>query len=156
MVIEKLRGVASYLLLETPGRRKSLEQWAEALTASGRIISARVKEAQGDEAKNRIQLNHIVGIERWSQRRLRVFLGQPAVRDEYDGYRPGEKLSLAELLDVFETARAETVATLGQIASMPPQELPPTVEHNQYGPLSLYAWIRYLDMHAAWEARRIR
>jgi hypothetical protein len=151
-----LRKFAGDLLLEKPGRRKSLAQWSEALAASGEKLARRVEAAQGDEARNRARLNHIIGIERWGQRRLRVFLGQPPVRDEYDGYRPGGNVPLAELVAAFRSARAETIEIVQMLAEVPPDTLPATVDHNQYGPLSVYAWLRYLDMHAAWEARRIR
>lgn len=30
------------------------------------------------------------------------------------------------------------------------------VKHNQYGPLTLGAWLRYLDMHANLETKRIK
>ncbi|MEX1018701.1 MAG: hypothetical protein WDZ49_03535 [Litorilinea sp.] len=152
----KLRQFLSAVLLERPGRRKTLVEWPVALTASGERLVARVVNAQGDEARNREVLSHVVGIERWCQRRLRTFLGQPPVRDEYDGYRPGATASLAEQLAAFRAARADTIALVQELAEALPEPDEATVDHNQYGPLSVYAWIRYLDLHANWEARRIR
>lgn len=152
----KLRKFANSMLLEGPGRRRPLAQWPRALAESGERIAARVHRARGNAERNGAILNHIVGIERWCQRRLRVFLGQPPVRDEYDGYRPQSSLALAEQLAAFRAARGETIALVEEILATPFEALPETVEHNQHGALSIYAWLRYLELHANWEARRIR
>jgi hypothetical protein len=156
MIAGKLRRFANDLLLEGPGRRKSLTEWKQALAKSGETLVARAEKATGDETKTRNALNHIIGIERWAQRRLRVFSGEAPVRDEYDPYRPGTGLQVSDLIAAFRAAREETIALVETLANIPEAERPETVEHNQHGPLSLYGWIRYLDMHASWEAKRIR
>lgn len=156
MFAGKLRQWANHILLENPGRRKSLDEWAQTLQRTKTRLAKRLAAAKGDEAHNRAILNHIIGIERWGQRRLRVFLGQPSVRDEYDGYRPRKGQTWPELVAEFEATRDETVAIVEQLAAVPEETLPPSVNHNQHGALSVYAWLRYMDMHASWEARRIR
>lgn len=155
MITGKLRRFVNQFLLEKPGRSRTLEQWIQVLIESGERLRARAAAAE-DTPANRARLNHITGIERWTQRRLRVFLGQLPVRDEYDGYRPGENLNWHDQMAAFTKARSETVALLRKLAAAEQSTLPPVVEHNQLGPLSLYAWIRYIHMHAGWEFRRIR
>lgn len=143
---------ATGVFLERPGRTKSLDEWQVALTASGAAIDQRAAAAK-DPVKASIVLRHISGIERWGQRRLQVFLGAPPIADEYDGYRPGTDLNLDEQREVFRETRAATVALVDALKSTP--NAPKTVVHNDYGPLTVRGWLRYLDVHASLESKKI-
>lgn len=142
------------LVLELPGQRKSLAAWADQLVASGEQIDRCAATAK-DGAKAQQLLRHISGIERWGQRRLRVFLGESAIMDEYNGYRPATNLSIDEQRAFFRSTRAETVALVRQLAQT---QIEPTmrVTHNDFGPLTPRGWVRYLDMHASIESKKIK
>ncbi|MCJ7624103.1 MAG: hypothetical protein MUO76_11415 [Anaerolineaceae bacterium] len=89
---------------------------------------------------------HIIGIERWGQRRLRVALGEPFELDEYDEYQPSEDLGWEELIDTFHNARRETAALAKAMGERGDAHI--YIRHNQFGDLSVRSWFRYLDMHA--------
>ena len=97
------QGVAS-MIIERPGRNKSLEQWCEELVKTGNKIEARAAAAENAPGASGV-LRHITGIERWSQNRLRVFLGEAYTRDEYDHYQPGTTLDLAGHIAASEDTR---------------------------------------------------
>ena len=153
-ISDALRDVVVRLVLERPAARRSISAWADALAASGAKLKARMA-ASADTPANRCLLRHIIGLERWGQRRMRVALGEPFINDEMDGYQPPADLNLAELIDVFLNTRVETVQIARQCAADPRAETA-LVRHNQLGPLSIRGWLRYLDMHASLEARRLR
>jgi len=146
-------GVAG-LIIERPAQNKSIEQWCGALAESGAAIEQRAAAAK-DPLKARDVMRHITGIERWSQGRLRAFLGASYVRDEYDGYQPGAELDLEGQIAAFHEARAETVELAQQLQAAG-SALPPTVEHNDFGPLSARGWLAYMDSHANREITRIK
>jgi hypothetical protein len=139
--------------LEWPVRDLSLAEMAEKLDVSGGRLQRTFAAAQ-DSPQNCRLLSHIVGIERWGQSRLRVALGAALARDEYDGYRPPRAATWAELQDAFSDTRQETVALARQLAQLDLAEV--TVPHNQFGGLTVRSWLRYLDMHASWEAKKLR
>lgn len=141
------------LLLVRPGRKHSFAEWAPKLVQDGEAIVQRIGAKQSPKAS--ATLRHMIGIERWGQRRLRVALGEPFVQDEYDGYQPNVNDDWATLLDAFRTTRQTTVALTQQLAAagMTDQVLIP---HNQFGPLPVRAWLSYLNTHANLESRRIR
>ena len=153
-ISDRFRDVVVRLILERPAARQSISAWADALAASGAKLKARMA-AIADTPANRRQLRHIIGLERWGQRRMRVALGEPFINDEMDGYQPPADLNLAELIDVFLNTRDETVQIARRCAADPRAETA-LVKHNQLGPLSIRGWLRYLDMHASLEARRLR
>jgi hypothetical protein len=74
--------------------------------------------------------------------------------DEYDGYRPARAAGWAELQDVFHSTRQQTVALARQLG--PAVEADVHVPHNQFGPLTVRSWLRYLDIHANMEAKKLR
>jgi hypothetical protein len=139
--------------LEQPFRNLTAEQMAERLELDGRTLE-RTFAAAKDSPDNRKLLSHIGGIERWGQSRLQVALGAPLAMDEYDGYRPPREASWAELQDAFRSTRQQTVALAGQLDQ--PVTSGVKVPHNQFGPLTVRSWLRYLDMHATWEAKKLR
>jgi hypothetical protein len=138
---------------ERHAKGKSYADLARQLQESESTVTQRMAKA-ADLARNREAARHIIGIERWGQRRLRSLLDEPLVIDEYDGYRPGDT-TLPTLLDAFKATRAETLTLLRALeqAQLP---LTRTVPHNDGGPMTIGAWIDYLASHASRESIRIR
>lgn len=147
------QGVAG-LIIERPAKNKSLEQWGEELAKTAKEIETRAAAAQNAAGASQT-LRHITGIERWSQNRLRVFLGESYTRDEYDNYQPGAALDLAGQIAAFQETRSETVALARQLQTAGPAA-PATVEHNDFGPLSARGWLAYINSHASRESTRIK
>lgn len=152
-IVEQIKNIVTEVALERPGRKYTLEQWAERLAASLTKIEARAAQTGNPEAARRI-LRHVTGIERWGQSRLRVFLGEPFSHDECDGYAPGDDQSLEQLVEAFRQSRAETIALTRRLAAAVPNG--ERVLHNQFGPLSARGWLAYLHGHAARESMLIR
>lgn len=138
---------------ERPVRTLSLADLADKLELEGRKLE-RTFAAAGDSDRNRAAVRHITGIERWSQSRLRIALGQPLVMDEYDDYRPARELDWPAMQDAFSETRRESVALARELveANADGVEIP----HNQYGDLTVRGWLQYLISHASLEAKRIR
>lgn len=139
--------------LSRPFNGLSAEEIARRLEQSGRTLE-RTFAAAKDSPHNRALLSHITGIERWGQSRLQVALGAPLVRDEYNGYRPPRDADWTALQAAFAATRTKTVAITQQLGAALDQ--PIAVLHNQFGPLRLRSWLRYLDMHANIEAKKLR
>ncbi|MFK7805234.1 MAG: hypothetical protein AB8G95_26620 [Anaerolineae bacterium] len=92
-------------------------------------------------------LNHLIGIEKWGQQRLRVALGDGAfVLDEHDDYRPRFGLSWNELQDVFSQTRIETLELAERIDAA--EKGGERVLHNDFGEISANHWLHYLRLHA--------
>jgi len=140
-------------IIERPGRKHALSGWAKELTTSGQDLAAKFAAAPDTDA-NRQVVNHLIGIERWGTRRLRVFLGAPLDQEEYDGYRPAQELTLSALRAAFTATRAETIDVVSQLIAANVNDTP-KVLHNQIGPITARGWMRYLHMHAAWEAKKV-
>ncbi len=153
-ILDPIKKVAADFILERPFRNKDFSQLAEKLTLSGQILEDRIRRAR-DTDRNRGILSHIIGIERWGQARLRVFLGEPFTLDEYDGYRPSQDATWDELAQAFRATRAQTVALIRELAAREP-EPGARVLHNQFGPLTARGWLRYLDFHANAESKKFR
>ena len=148
-----LRESITNRFLERPFRNLSAAQMAQRLELDGRTLE-RTFAAAKDSEHNRQLLSHVSGIERWGQSRLRVALGEPLAMDEYDGYRPAREASWAELQDAFRSTRQQTVALAGQLDQTVIGGV--KVPHNQFGPLTVRSWLRYLDIHANMEAKKLR
>ena len=141
-------------LLERQAKNRSPEELTAALANSRGEVAERLRRA-ADTERNREVANHIVGIERWGQRRLRGALGEAPVQDSYHGYRLPETASLDELQQAFDTTRQDTL----QLAqTLQTNDVDPTtqVRHNGLGALSVKAWLVYLDGHAKRESTRLR
>jgi hypothetical protein len=141
------------MLLERPAQKLTLDELAAQLESSGAKL-AQHYVAGADAESNREHLRHIIGIERWGQGRLKVFLGAPLEMDDYDGYLPADDLGWTALQDEFTTTREKTVALARELAAAK-LDTSPTVPHNQYGKLTAYAWLHYLDTHANLESEQI-
>jgi hypothetical protein len=139
---------------EWSGRNLTWEAIGQKLEQSGKKVARRMQAAD-DTPGNREVAAHVIGIERWGQRRLQVTLGEPLILDEYDGYRPDTGESMAALSDRFQVARSGTIALAARLQQ---DDVPTTrtVPHNDMGEVTLRGWFAYLDGHAARESLRIR
>ena len=154
MVARVPGGAATRLLIKRPAGKLTPDELVVKLEESGRLLTARLVAAPSTAANQRA-LRHVVGIERWGQRRLRALLGEAPPVDEYAAYQPDKGLGWDELREMAERTRRETVALARRLA----QEAAPaeaTIRHNQHGDLTAREWLYYLDLHARLESRRIR
>ena len=164
MSLIRVKNVVTQTLIEWPAKRQSFEKMAEKLEKSGQQLEERLEKAQGTPEQKKV-LRHIIGIERWGQRRLWLaiqFSGERGVRsseaafsDAHHLYKPAESTSWQELTAKFEATRLETIKLAHHLAEADIDETM-RVPHNDLGPLSLRGWLRYLQTHAALEGRRIR
>lgn len=152
--MQRFWAIGGKLLLERPVRAKRLTELAQELEASGRKIESHFAKV-GDSEWNRRVLSHIIGIERWGQRRLRVMQGESLIKDEYNGYRPARDASWAQLQANFQTTRGETIV-LAKALSQANVSDAVRVLHNQYGELTARGWLHYLDIHALGESKKMR
>ena len=150
---DTLTGAVSGLLLERPFKNKDMAEIAQELDLAGGRLKHTFAAAK-DNPDNRRLLSHIVGMERWGQSRLRVALGEPLTMDEYDGYRPPPEATWPALQDAFSETRQQTVAVVQALGKANVADV--KVPHNQFGPLSVRSWLRYLEMHANLEAKKLK
>jgi len=150
---DTLTDAVSSLLLERPFKNKDMAEIARELDLAGGRLK-RTFAAAKDNPDNRRLLSHIVGMERWGQSRLGVTLGEPLTMDEYDGYRPPPQATWPALQDAFSETRQQTVALVQQLGQTHVANI--KVPHNQFGPLSMRSWLRYLEMHANLEAKKLK
>jgi len=142
------------ILFERPARRAGAAKIAAKLESGGALLEARFRAAAGNPKALRT-LRHIVTIERWGQRRLRVALGDVAYeRDESGAYAPAADAPYERVVDDLRGARAETVALARRVADE--RKAAVVVEHNSMGPLTAGGWLQYLHVHAELEAKRVR
>lgn len=142
------------LLLERPGGKWTMAAWGEKLATSGVSIGHRL-DKYSDSERNRQVLSHIIGIEQWGQSRLRVGLGEPFKEEEYNTYRPSRSRSWEQLKAEFRMTRKRTVALAEALDDNQVDQFM-QVKHNRYGMITLGAWLRYLDMHANLESKRMK
>ncbi len=133
-------------VIEKKAAKKKLNILQNDLRTSSQRVAERIRSA-ADTRENRGQASHLTGIERWAQPRLRVFLGDQLVQEEYNGYRPSQGLNMAAQARAFSETRT---ATLNLIAALEKAKIPDTqtVPHNDLGQLSLRGWLLYLESHA--------
>jgi hypothetical protein len=136
------------------GAGKGLADFPARLETGGTKILARVDDVDDSDFNRRV-LNHIIGIERWGQRRLKVALGEPFLQDEYNGYRPARETSWEALKTQFAQTRAETVALARTLAAQP-GAISTRIRHNDYGDLSVGGWLNYLRNHAELESHKLK
>lgn len=133
------------------GRRQPPEL-LDALDTSGQVVADRFARA-GDNANNREVARHIIGIERWSRRRLRTALGDTVVADEYDAYRPADEIGMVALAALFAEEREQTIALAEQAARLPDSV---RAAHNDLGEMSVAGWLFYIENHASRESLLLR
>ena len=150
----RLMNWGAQVMIETPVRKLTIQELILQLEQSAVEILERLK-ASSDSPSNRRELCHIIGIERWGQRRLRVALGEPFLTEEYDHYRPSFECSWDDLIKDWDATRQGTLTLARDLdkVNTPPEF---TISHNIYGPLSVKGWLRYLDLHASSEGKRIK
>lgn len=142
------------LFFEQPARRRDYARLAADLEAGARELDARLAAA-ADTPTNLRLARHIIGLERWGQRRLRIALGDPPVSDEMDGYEPPPTPHLSDLRATFAATRRETLVLVRQLELRHiPGDL--QIPHNQFGPLTVRGWLVYLNQHARLEGRRLK
>ncbi len=146
-----LAGTMLRFFAERGAKGKSYADLGRGLDETGQAILQKLRDA-ADNERHRNVTSHVIGIERWGQRRLRTLTGEPLVIDEYDGYRPALDTPLPELADQFQQTREETIALLKTLEAQQ-TPLKQTVKHNELGDLSLRGWIVYLTSHAGRETR---
>jgi hypothetical protein len=149
----KLKSWIAGFLIERPAKKLTLAQLAASLEASGLQMEQRMVES-GDTPSNRERAYHIIGIERWGQRRLQVALGGELIMDRYHEYRPAPDLDWQELRATFRATRQDTIALVERIEKAGVDAV--LVPHNDFGDLSVRGWLRYLDYHASLEGKRIK
>jgi hypothetical protein len=145
-----LIGTVLRTITERQAAGKSTADLLSGLEESAGEITQRLATA-ADTPGNREVAAHVIGIERWGDRRLRVALGEPMVSDEYDDYRPSLDTDMAAMAELFAQTRAETVALAHRAAALPESA---TAPHNDMGDISVGAWLIYLRDHADRETKR--
>lgn len=150
----RIFGVIRYLLFERWTNKRTLDELADNLVEGGKGIKEKISE-RSDSEHNRNKLNHIIGIERWGQSRLKVALGETFIRDEHDGYCPPVTASWHELKTAFNETRDNTVTIARELAkaNITPKT---TVHHNDFGDMSVHGWLGYLNFHATQESKGIK
>jgi hypothetical protein len=141
------------LIFDKPARTTTLAQLAEKMGANGQALEQVLARAN-DSYVNYDCLAHIIGIERWGQRRLRSALGESLILDEYDSYRPSIALFWDDLRAEFATTRQATIALIQQLEQAGVDDTI-AIRHNELGIMTVAGWIRYLDMHANLEAKKL-
>jgi DinB superfamily len=137
------------IFLENPAKGKSFAQLRSALELSGTKMLARLEVGK----PNPELLRHIITIERWGQHRLRSTLGEVQfVLDRSGQYAPASTLGWDELKSEFAKVRQETLEITRRLELANPA--PGPVVHNQFGPVSVKGWLRYLNVHANMEVQR--
>lgn len=132
--------------------RRDMAELLDALDTSGQVVADRFARA-GDNANNCEVARHIIGIERWSRRRLQTALGDTALNDDYDAYRPDDVADMAALSALFAAEREKTIALAQQAANLPDSV---RVAHNDLGEMSVAGWLFYIENHASRECIRLR
>lgn len=153
-IIGRVIGSILRPILERQAKGRSAQGFADALGHSGVAVAQRLQNAP-DTPHNWEVANHIVGIERWGQRRLRVALGEPLVIDPYRGYRLPESTDYGTLQRAFGDTRRDTVALARELGFSDPK-LQVKVRHNDIGELSVGGWLAYLEGHARRESTRLK
>lgn len=151
---KQLYNLGAKFILERPARVRGLKDFEEMFIHSGQELADKYALSDDTDDARRI-ISHVIGIERWGQRRLKVALGETFNDDEYNNYRPPRDATLESLQFAFNDTRAETVDLIRQ---MQDQAVDPDVkiEHNQYGPLTVRAWLQYLHTHSKFESERLK
>jgi hypothetical protein len=149
---ERVTQTIVWWVIERPARRQGLNKLVQNLRDSGEALQRDLERIE-DNDTNRDQLRHVIAIEKWGQRRLSVVLGDPFIKDENHTYKPSQETSWETLKDIFVATRAKTLSLAEELKIMDERQ---TIPHNQFGPLSVFAWLRYLETHARLEGKRLR
>ena len=143
-----------HFVISRSAAKFSLDELQTRLKLSSESVAGRIEQAS-DTPANRGQACHLIGIERWGQRRLRSALGEPLVMDEYDPDRPGDDQPLQALSSLFVETRQQTLALIDELKKVPGIENK-LIPHNEIGDLTVRGWLFYLDSHANRESQNIK
>jgi len=146
-----LTGRIIRFFVEQRAANVTLDEVRTQLSESAEQIAGRMEQA-ADTPANRAQAGHVIGLERWGDHRLRVALGEPFIRDEYDAYRPAPSLGMPALAQDFRITRRDTIALLDRLHPVAGQRVP----HNDLGEMSVTAWLVYLNNHANRESQKLK
>lgn len=152
--VDRVFTFAAQLFFERPGRTLDYTSHINGLRESGDALVTQFRTARDDQ-HNRAVLRHIIGIEHWSQARLRELLGAAPFREEYDKYKPSAHHSVSELAEIMQQTRQQSCAVVQQLADAN-IDLQQRVVHNQFGPLSASGWLVYVRSHAVIESKKLR
>lgn len=149
-IVGSVRSAVAALVIELPARWMGMDRLIQRLEKDGKTLGQRVAAGR---PSNAAVLAHMIGIERWGQRRIRVALGEPLSVEEYDRYRPAET-DISALRSIFQNTRQGTISLCKSLrmAGVDPQT---RILHNQFGEISLLGWFYYLCLHARIESLRI-
>lgn len=153
-LIQRLIGAGLRPHVRRKARGRSLAELIRSLEEFGASLDERIAGAV-DTPGNREAVNHWIGIERWSQRRLRVAQGEPPLLDRYHGYREPEGATLAELRRAMRATREDTIA-LARELERDGFDRQLTIRHNDLGELTVLEWLAYIDDHTRREVIRLR
>jgi hypothetical protein len=153
--ISRVIQIGAQVVLERPVQTLSLDAQRTALHASGERLALDLGMVRDTPAHRRL-LRHIIGIERWGQRRLRSVLGSPLLHDEYLSYSPAPNRSWEELKSDFREVRQTTLDLIEELRQAGPAVMCCPIPHNQFGMLTPKAWLRYLDLHANGEMLKMK
>ncbi|MGB1250805.1 MAG: DinB family protein [Candidatus Promineifilaceae bacterium] len=142
------------LMVDRSARNKTVASLTQELRSSHQSIVELVTSAENNPT-NREQLRHVIGIERWSQKRLQAALGAPLNMDEHDRYCPSAEAALTTLGSEFTQTRQETLTIVEQLTSVP-NIATKIIEHNDLGQMTVRSWLQYIDMHGTYELRNVK
>lgn len=149
---QRLFHLGAKLYFERPAQKLPFQDHVAKLRSSGAEVQSRLRSAQPTDQHRQV-LRHVIGIERWGQRRIRTFLGEPFVMDAHHPYLPPADTSWDDLVGEFARVRGETV---GLAEALSDCNAGGRVPHNQFGEMSARGWLQYLRGHAEVETRRFR
>ncbi len=140
--------------VERGARQRNYASLGDELQSGQEHLLAQVRRLP-DSPANLEQMAHMIGIERWSQSRLKTLLGAELTLDEYDGYRPAVDLTLAQLADEYRKTRQASIALLKELQA---NEIPLTAKarHNDAGDISASAWFYYFMQHEGGHKTRMK
>lgn len=140
-----LQHACAALAIETPARWTGMDRLIKVLDTSGQSLEKHMHTVKG-RAINQNALAHIIGIERWAQRRLCVVLGEALCEDSFATSYPGAQ-SWTQLVEIFHLTRKETVS-LGKSLRMAGIDPEIRIPHHQFGNLSILGWLYYINLQA--------
>jgi hypothetical protein len=140
------------LFLERPPKNKTQAQLIEELSKNKTTLIQKFSTCPRTPENHKV-VTHIIGLERWGQNRLNVANGAVFKPEEYDIYRPSKDADWDNLVKQFESTRDTTLEIAKKIE---PNKSGLHIRHNQWGDISVKAWLHYLNFHSTTEAKRIK
>ncbi|MEM7029987.1 MAG: hypothetical protein AAF629_10515 [Chloroflexota bacterium] len=153
-MMEKIIGkLFRMAMIDRQAKNKDVAELRQQLVENKKMLTDKLAVAT-DSEENRQQIRHVIGIERWAQSRLKVVLGEPFKQEEHDGYLPANNKPVANLAQVFDETRQETLTIAQQLAEVSSVETQ-VVNHNAMGAMTVRSWLQYIDTHGTYELRKL-